>query len=244
MAEDIHANQPDVADDTNLPAGVTGNGPDHDEALKGAAPESASAQAEAEQLRELEAAVQHDESGGGNVRNLLTTVTPVGKPGDFFRVHPGEGQSCVLIGLQTKDMDKTFHPVALGMRNYLADYIGRFLIVRCIDMNNEEFLWPIPLPVAGEEANEWTKSMLRAVEKAKTEWAKLVYVRGASGYKIEPAQGKHDEPEWQQQLQPDGTLRERTFAELRTSALVDAIISNKDHRVAIKLREGKRQRRG
>lgn len=203
-----------------------------DDALKDTAIGAAATGTRADRIKDLEDAVLADDAADADVPNLITTIIPVGKPLDFFRVHPGEGQSCILTGLQSKDMDKTFYVVTQPMRGYLADYLKRYLIVRCIDMNDEEFLWPIALPAVGDEPNKWTLSALKAVERAKEHWIKLVYVGGTEGYKLEPALGDPQQPRWS----------DRTFPELRTLGLADFVIANTDHPQAIKLREGKRRR--
>jgi len=200
-----------------------------DSALKRAATASS---AKADRIKDLEDAVLADDAADADVPNLIAAIIPVGKPPDFFRVHPGEGQSCILTGLQSKDMDKTFYVVAQAMRGYLADYLKRYLIVRCIDMNDEEFLWPIALPTAGDEPNKWTLTSLKAVETARERWIKLVYVGGTEGFKLEPALGDPPQPNWS----------DRIFPELRTLGLADFVIANTDHPQAIKLREGRRRR--
>jgi hypothetical protein len=212
---------PQAADDLEAAVSISGDGSDTI---------GQTSDARAERIKDLEDAVLAD-GEDTNVPDLITTVIPVGKPGDFFRVHPGEDQSCVLTGLQSKDMNKTFYVVAQSMRGYLADYLRRYLIIRCIDMNGEEFLWPIALPSVGDEPNKWTLSSLKAMETAKGRWIKLVYIGGAEGYKLEPALGDPPQPNW----------LARSFPELRTLALADFVIADTDHPQAIKLREGKRR---
>src|SRR3954451_2452230 len=58
-----------------------------------------------DRVQDLEDAVLADDGAIG-VANLVTTVYPVGQPPDFFRVRPGPDQSCVLVGLMAKGMDK------------------------------------------------------------------------------------------------------------------------------------------
>jgi hypothetical protein len=128
-------------------------------------------------------------------------------------------------------MDKVFFVVAQSMRGYLADYLRRFLIVRCIDMAGEEFLWPILLPAVGDEPSKWTATSLKAVEMAKEKWFKLIYVKGVDGFKVEPALGDPPPPNWS----------ERTFPELRTLGLADFVIADTEHPQAIKLKEGRRR---
>jgi hypothetical protein len=152
-------------DDPHVKA-TKGNGK-LDDAMKDAA---AASSTRTDRIKDLEDAVLADDEAGADVPNLITSIIPVGKPPDFFRVDAREGQSCVLTGLQSKDMDKTFYVVGQAVRGYLADYLRRYLIVRCIDMNGEEFLWPIALPAVGDEPNRWTLSSLKAVEMAKERW--------------------------------------------------------------------------
>src|SRR5262249_56278294 len=166
----------------------------------------------------------------------LALGVAVGKPPDFFRTSRDPDDQQTVTGLVTKDMNKTFHLVLPNMRGYLADYIGRFRLVRCIDLENEEFIWPIPLPALGDEPNAWTKSSMKAMELARDHWFKLIYDRARSdnGYRVEPRDPEPGEPE------PHPAWSKRSFRELRNIALADFVIKTRDHPVAIKCRQGKR----
>jgi hypothetical protein len=122
------------------------------------------------------------------------------------------------------------------MRGYLADYIGRYRLVRCINLEGDEFLWPIPLPAIGDEPNAWTKSALKAVTLTQDNWFRLIYDRDRSenGYRIEPRVAEPNVPD------PEPMWSKKTFRELRNQALADYVITSRDHPMAVKCRQGKR----
>jgi hypothetical protein len=188
-------------------------------------------------IAELEAALALDDDEGVSNAHPQSLIVAVGKPPDFFMVHPDPRMSQIVSGVFSPGMSKSFYLVNADMRSYLTDYMKRVRLVLCVDMNDDEFLWPIKLPkMPGDEVNDWTRSADEAVLKARLEWRKLLYVEGVNGYKAEPRPGTAAPlaPMWSG----------RSWAEIRNQALADFVITDIKHPVAKRLREGKSRRGG
>jgi hypothetical protein len=186
-------------------------------------------------IADLEDALALDDEEGVSNAQPQSLIIAVGKPPDFFMVHPDPRMSQIVSGLFAPGMSKTFYLVGADVRGYLSDYLGRVHLVLCVDMNDDEFLWPIKLPkMPGDELNDWSKAAMKAVQKARVDWHKLIYVEGVNGYKIEPRVGAPVLPAWSG----------RSWAEIRNQALADYVIKETKHPVAKRLREGKSRRGG
>jgi hypothetical protein len=195
----------------------------------------ASPEEEDQRIAEVEAALALDDEEGLSLAAPQSLIVAVGKPPDFFMAHPDPAMSQVVSGIFAPGMSKTFYLVGADMRAYLNDYLKRVQLTLCIDMSDNEFIWPILLPkMPGGEQNSWTQSALEAVKHARLGWRKLIYIDGASSYKIEPAVGNPAPPVWSG----------RPFAVVRNSALAGFVINDTKHPVAKRLREGKREIRG
>jgi hypothetical protein len=131
----------------------------------------------------------------------LTTTTwhsiAVGKPKDFFRVHPDRGyrRRLEMLILKKEDqVEQEYYVIDPAMKGRLAK-ARPCLLLTCIYRNGEPRLWPIPEPREGEKDNRAWISARAAARVALQKWTSLVWVGRA--YKTQDAQpGYAPEPDW------------------------------------------------
>jgi hypothetical protein len=134
--------------------------------------------------------------GDGLTDTVLTNI-PIGKPRDFFRVHPDKSYRR-LVEIYTHkpegQIEEQHFFIAKSMRG-LIEEARLATIVTCIYRDGSVRLWALKRPKTGEKDNEAWISARAAAREAMTEWVRLVWVRRA--YEIRKAQpGFASEPDW------------------------------------------------
>jgi hypothetical protein len=106
---------------------------------------------------------------------------PVGKPKDFFRVHPDPTYRRLVeiyvhktedqIEEETYIVDRPMHGVLMEAR--------RATLVTVIYRDGSPRLWPLKLPKDGERDNTAWTTARAAAKTAMTKWIKIVWNKGA-----------------------------------------------------------------
>jgi hypothetical protein len=134
--------------------------------------------------------------GDGLTDTVLTNI-PIGKPRDFFRVHPDKSYRRLAEIYTHKpegQIEEQHFFIAKSMRG-LIEEARLATIVTCIYRDGSVRLWALKRPKTGEKDNEAWISARAAAREAMTEWVRLVWVRRA--YEIRKAQpGFASEPDW------------------------------------------------
>jgi hypothetical protein len=134
--------------------------------------------------------------GDGLTDTVLTNI-PIGKPRDFFRVHPDKSYrrlAEIYTHKPEKQIEEQHFFIAKSMRG-LIEEARLATIVTCIYRDGSVRLWALKRPKTGEKDNEAWISARAAAREAMTEWVRLVWVRRA--YEIRKAQpGFASEPDW------------------------------------------------
>lgn len=181
-------------------------------------------------IADVEAALALDDEEGVGLASPQSLIVAIGKPPDFFMASSDPAMAQIVSGVFGPGIGKPFYLVGANARSYLSDFMRRVQLQLCIDQDDNEFLWPIKLPnTPGADLNAWSDSALKAVEKAKLGFQKLVWIEGQTGYKILPVVGVHIPPRWSG----------RTFSQIRNAGLAGFVINDHKHPVAKWLREGK-----
>jgi hypothetical protein len=146
---------------------------------------------------------------------------PVGKPRDFFRVHPSPSYRRnveVYTHKPEEQIEEQHFIVAETMRGRIAE-ARPALLVTCVSRDGSPRLWPLKFSRSGEkDIAAWT-SARAAAREAMTKWVKLVWVKRA--YQVREAQpGYAPEPDWGKlppfnrlvtlALGPNGIIRDTT----------------------------------
>jgi len=138
-----------------------------------------------------------DNSLGDGITDAQWHTVPMGKPKDFFRVHPDRDyrrRTEVLIQKKEGQVETEFYIMAPPMRGRLAE-ARKCILVTCIYRDGSPRLWPIPEPKEGEKDNQAWTSARAAARVAIERWTKLTWVGRA--YQTRDAQpGYAPEPDW------------------------------------------------
>jgi hypothetical protein len=124
---------------------------------------------------------------------------PVGKPKDFFRVHPDptyRRMAEIYVHKTEDDMDEQVYIIDKPMQGVLVE-ARRCTLVTVIYRDGSPRLWPLKLPRDGERDNPAWESARIAAKTAMTKWIKLFWNKGAyitrearPGYAPEPDYSK------------------------------------------------------
>jgi hypothetical protein len=157
---------------------------------------------------------------------------PVRKPGTvaWFRVHPTNLLETAVLEIGEEGSERDVYLVDPSLWPTLASTESTFgprLIVLYLTRQRVLGLWPVKLPCPGQKMNSWTRSALKAVELAKTQWVRLQADLASGAYRVQTATGISDEPEW-----PDYDL-----ATLLEIGFRDRVIMSQDH-IALKQLRG------
>jgi hypothetical protein len=138
---------------------------------------------------------------------------PVGKPKDFFRVHPDPiyRRSCEIYTHKPEDqIEETTYIIAPSMQGRF-DEAQRCTLVTVIYRDGSVRLWPLKTPKdGGRDIDAW-KTARSCAKTAMKKWVKLVWAKKA--YKTRDAQeGYAPEPEYSK-LPPFNELVQLAFGE-------------------------------
>jgi hypothetical protein len=134
---------------------------------------------------------------GDGIVNVSNHNIPVGKPKDFFRVHPDPAyrrRAEVYTHKPEGVVDEEHYILAPAMRGRIPE-ARPATIVTCIYRDGSVRLWPISFPREGERDNEAWITARSAAKSAMEKWVKLVWLKRA--YQTRDAQpGYAPEPDY------------------------------------------------
>ena len=138
-----------------------------------------------------------DPALGDGLTDTLWHSVPVGKPRDFFRVHPSADyrrRTEIYTHKPEGQIEEQHFIVAEPMRGRIEE-ARPATIVTCIYRDGSPRLWVLKFPKEGEKDNEaWTSARAAARDGMKG-WVRIVWVRRT--YKVKPAQpGYAPDPDW------------------------------------------------
>jgi len=122
---------------------------------------------------------------------------PIGKPKNFFRVHPDpmfRRKTEIYVHKPEDAIEEQYYVIAPSMRGRILEARLCTLAV-CIDRNGNPRLWPLMHPRPGEKDNlAWVSARL-AARTAIGAWVKLVWI-GRAYQTREALPGYAPEPDW------------------------------------------------
>ena len=148
------------------------------------------------------------------------------KPGIYFRTLPGEEYTFNALSIKEDDTGDIYI-----LSRELADHMADEYLVRprqftlCVTSQGGLIVWPVSLPVDGQ-LDEYNKSALLIVEKAKEAWVRVVANRSVGSYEIYIAEGELGEP----------VVPSMSMEEIVATAFKDRVIDTVDHPVLKRLR--------
>src|SRR5262245_20292766 len=134
---------------------------------------------------------------GDGITDTHQDKIPIGKPRNFFRVHPDKAfrRRTELYVHKTEDaIDEQYYIVAPSMRGQILE-ARPCVLVPCIYRDGSLRLWPIMSPRPGEKDNSAWSSARKAARAAIDGWVRLVWV--AKSYEWRESQpGYAPDPDW------------------------------------------------
>lgn len=138
-----------------------------------------------------------DPALGDGLTDTVWHSIPVGKPKDFFRVHPDpiyRRQTEVYTHKPEGQIEEQHFILAKPMQGRVEE-ARPATIVTCIYRDGSPRLWPLKFAKAGEKDNDAWTSARAAARTAMMKWVKLVWVRRT--YQVRDAQpGYAPDPDW------------------------------------------------
>lgn len=160
------------------------------------------------------------------VKKILLTV-PVKKPDKqtFYRIHPDPAYYVETAVLEIKE-DRETYLVDPGLRVELSTEIVFKVLFTAITKQGVLSLLPVRLPGTDGRLDEWNRSLMEAVERAKRKWIRISANMHLGAYEVFEATANLPDPEWPQ----------LSFKEILRLAFKDRFINTPDHPVIRKLR--------
>jgi hypothetical protein len=160
------------------------------------------------------------------VKKILLTV-PAKKPDKqtFFRIHPDPAYCLQTAVLELKE-DRENYLVDPGLRVDLSAEIVPKVLFTAITKQGVLFLLPLRLPGIDGRLDEWNRSLMEAIERAKRQWIRISANMHLGAYEVFEATANLPDPEWPQ----------INFKEILRLAFKDRFINTPDHPVIRKLR--------
>jgi hypothetical protein len=122
---------------------------------------------------------------------------PVGRPKDFYRVHPDQAfrrRSQIVLVKNENDIDKQYFLVAPGMQGRIAE-ARPVTVVVCVSRDGRPRLWPLVFPREGEkDIGAWASERACARDGI-SNWVKAIWV-GRSFLTREAQPGYAPDPDW------------------------------------------------
>jgi hypothetical protein len=160
------------------------------------------------------------------VKKILFTV-PVKRPDKqtFFQIHPEPSYYVETAVLEMKE-DRETYLVDPGLRVDLSAEIVAKALFTAITKQGVLFLLPVRLPGTDGRLDEWNRSLMEAIERARRKWIRICANMHLGAYEVFEATANLAEPEWPQ----------LSFKEILRLAFKDRFINSADHPVIRKLR--------
>jgi hypothetical protein len=121
-----------------------------------------------------------DTGQGDPLTDTVISEIPVGKPKDFFRLHPDPAyrQRChVYVHKPEDQLEEQYYIVPQPMLDKVPEAVP-CLLATCIYRDGSLRIWPLKLPPEGGKDYDAWKSARAAAKKALTQWVRLRWVRG------------------------------------------------------------------
>ena len=138
-----------------------------------------------------------DAALGDGITNEHWHSISVGKPRDYFRVHPDPAfrrKTEIYVHKPEGAIDEEYYILSPKMRGRLEE-ARPCVIVVCVYRDGSPRLWPIMFPRPGEKDNSAWTSARAAARTAIDRWVKLVWAQRS--YKTRDAQpGYAPDPDW------------------------------------------------
>ena len=150
---------------------------------------------------------------GDGITDAHWHTIPIGKPRDFFRVHPDPAfrrRTEVYVHKPEGAIEEQHYIIDPAMRGRLAE-ARPCVIVVCVYRDGNPRLWPIMFPRPGEKDNRAWITARSAARTGMDKWVKLVWSKGS--YLTRDAQpGYAPDPDWSK-LPPFNELVKLAFGE-------------------------------
>jgi hypothetical protein len=138
-----------------------------------------------------------DPALGDGITDTHWHAIPIGKPKDFFRVHPDREmrrRTEIYVHKPEDAIEEQFYILDPAMRGRLPE-ARPCVIVPCIYRDDSPRLWPIMFPRPGEKDNSAWVTARAAARTAIDKWVKLVWTKRS--YLTRDAQpGYAPDPDW------------------------------------------------
>jgi hypothetical protein len=147
--------------------------------------------------------------GGGANREPGTIKVGKPEPSWWVRTHPAEEYRLMTAVLEIKGSNSNagvdVYPIVQPLQEKLAyDPCFRLcLLTLAVTRQGDPFVWRVNMPREGGRSNDWSRSALEAVERARTAWIRTAANMRTGGYDLWVATGPLPEPVW-----PDKSFEE------------------------------------
>jgi hypothetical protein len=214
----------------------SGQGPTPDPGPNGQLPEAAStfpsSQADPADEWDLDSfRVSQDYADGLGVEQAVTGV-PVCKPGKdwWVRTHPNRKDYWIETLLLELEEERELYLISPPLHSALITepMVSRRLLITSVTTQGRLFLWPLKLPAPDGKSNVWHETAMEAARMASSAWVRIAADLSFGTYRVWPAKAVLDEPKW-----PN-----LTFKEIFRLAFQERLISDLNHPVVKRLREG------
>jgi len=160
------------------------------------------------------------------VKKILITI-PVRKPGKqvFFRAH-ADPDYRLITAILDDQKEHDIYLVAPELRVELASELTLVMLVTCMDLDGNVFLFPAKEPDQTGRDNPWWQSAREAIARAQTNYVRLQAKMSLGAYVVMEAKDNFGNPEWPQS----------SFEQILTIAFRDHYIDNLDHPIVKQLR--------
>ena len=160
------------------------------------------------------------------VKKLLITI-PVRKAGKqvFFRAHPDPDYRLITAILEDQK-EHDIYLVAPELRVEFASELTLVMLVTCMDLDGNVFLFPAKEPDQTGRDNPWWQSAREAITRAQTNYVRMQAKMSLGAYIVMEAKDNFGNPDWPQ----------NSFEEILTIAFRDRYIDSLDHPIVKQLR--------
>jgi hypothetical protein len=138
-----------------------------------------------------------DPALGDGLTDVVLHSIPVGKPRDFFRVHPSKDfrrQGEIYTHKPEGQIEEQHFLITKSMWGRIEE-ARRCTVVVCVYRDGNPRLWPLKTPKSGEKDNEAWSTARVAARNAIDRWVKLVWI-GRSYQTRDAELGYAPDPDW------------------------------------------------